>query len=78
MEWERKFWYLSFLTVLTPAGIAVGFVQLLVKSHARSCAMLLRFYFPSVILIKGLGLKTHLVLLSHVFQTLNLLGDLPL
>lgn len=68
----------SFFSDLTPAGIAVGFVQLLIRSHAKSCAMVLCFYYPSVIPIKGLWLKTHLVLLSHLLQALNLLGELPL
>lgn len=57
MERERKFWYFSLLTVLTPAGIAVGFVVIDQVTYQELCYGIM-LLFPSVIFIKGLGLKT--------------------
>lgn len=49
IEWERKFWYLYFLTVLTPTGISVADLHKVFFSLLLSKEM---FHQPSIMFLK--------------------------
>jgi len=57
----------------------VYYLKLFIRSHAMFHALMFCVYFLSVILIKGLGLKTNFVILpSHLLKTSVLLSEMPL